>query len=241
MAFEHDDDSILPPSDDVEEIAGEEDVSILPPQDEEADKEESKEMTDDKSGTEETEDWKTEVKEDTTDKKETEDSSDQWEEDTLDLAELFKDVESMEEANKETSDIIDRWEFTPEDIKTLKENNEMLTEEVKSLKRRVEGLINDKTELTYANAEMKAFGGDSTNPQLIIINRNFTKALEGNEMAKGKTIDILRDMYEQLTGSSIDKEIVDKNADVFSQVEQYNSTANPNLKGGDNEEYSFTL
>lgn len=240
MAFETDDEFMLPPSDDVEDIVGDEDVSILPPEEDEGTDDKKDEEVKDQDTSDKTTEPQEETPKDDT-KEQPKDSSDQWEEDTLNLEELFKDVESMEETAEESSKILDKSEINADDAKILKENNEMLMAQVASLQSRLQSLMNEKTELAYANAEMKAFWGDSTNPKLIIINRNFSKALEGNEQAKGKAIQIIKDMYEDLTGSSIDKWIVDANADIISQVEMYNSQANPNLKWGEEEEYAFTL
>lgn len=48
-------------------------------------------------------------------------------------------------------------------------------------------------------------------------------------------------MYEDMTGKSIDATIVDKNSDVMSAVEQYNSSVNPKIKDSSSEDDGFSM
>lgn len=180
------------------------------------------------------------------DDKENEDKSkpnpDQDEEDNLDLQALLWDLDKIDESLEESGAILDKGaNMTPEDIETLKSQNEMYSKTVESLQNKIVEIMKDKTDLIYKNAELTAFGWDFSDPQLLIISRNFSKAKSWDDMAKNRVLETIKTMYEDMTGKSIDATIVDKNSDVMSAVEQYNSSVNPKIKDSSSEDDGFSM
>ena len=180
------------------------------------------------------------------DNKENEDKSnpnpDQDEEDNLDLQALLWDLDKIDESLEESGAILDKGaNMTPEDIETLKSQNEMYSKTVESLQNKIVEIMKDKTDLIYKNAELTAFGWDFSDPQLLIISRNFSKAKSWDDIAKNRVLETIKTMYEDMTGKSIDATIVDKNSDVMSAVEQYNSSVNPKIKDSSSEDDGFSM
>lgn len=60
---------------------------------------------------------------------------------------------------EESGAILDKGaNMTPEDIETLKSQNEMYSKTVESLQNKIVEIMKDKTDLIYKNAELTAFG-----------------------------------------------------------------------------------
>ena len=60
-------------------------------------------------------------------------------------------------------------------------------------------------------------------------------------MAKSRVLDTIKTIYEDMTGKSIDATIIDKNSDIMSAVEEYNSSVNPKIKEQSKDDDTFTM
>lgn len=141
------------------------------------------------------------------------------EDEDIDLESLFAE---LEDANK----AVDKIETTPE-------NNEdiwMLKDSLSKMEWIIKRLSNEKADLMYKNAELEAFGWDWTDPKILLLSRNLSKANEWDEKSKTKAISVLKDMLYNLTWEDFDNDKINKDIDLISAVESYNSKTNPNLK-----------
>lgn len=157
-----------------------------------------------------------EVKEDV---EETTDTETTTEEDDIDLSKIFAELD-------DASEIIDKIEETTEN----KEELSSLKESLNNMEQLVKKLSNEKADLIYKNAELEAFGSDNTDPKILLLSRNLTKAKGWDEQSKTKTISLLKDMLYDLTWEDYDNSKINKDIDLLSSIESYNTSWNPNLK-----------
>ncbi len=87
----------------------------------------------------------------------------------------------------------------------------------------------DKSDLTYKNAELEAFGW-VTDPQLMIIVRNFTKAKEWDKFAQNKIKSIISDIWSWIYWTDIEEEWINNSIDTITEIDKYISKKNPNVK-----------
>lgn len=161
------------------------------------------------------EDIEAEVQTDTEAEIETEDEED------VDLDAIFADID---EAKDIVEKIEDKWSWdTSLEIGQLKDS-------LNNMQNLVKKLSNEKADLTYKVAEMEAFGWDSTDPKILLLSRNLVKANEWDERSKTRVISVLKDMLYDLTWEDYEQNKIDKDIDLLSAVESYNSSTNPNLK-----------
>lgn len=149
------------------------------------------------------------------------------EEEEIDLDSIFADID-------DAKDIVDKIEEkwsgdTSFEISQLKES-------LNNMQNLVKRLSNEKADLTYKVAEIEAFWSDSTDPKILLLSRNLTKAQDWDEKSKTKAISVLKDMLYDLTWEDYDQNKIDKDIDLLSAVESYNSSTNPNLKTWKKEE-----
>lgn len=170
-----------------------------------------------------------EVKETSEDVKEpiqTEEVPSTTEDEDIDLDALFAEIDDANdaldkiEANK-------GWDNS-EDIWVLKDSLSKMEQIVKRL-------TNEKADLTYRVADLEAFGADWSDPKILLLSRNLTKAKDWDDKAKTKALSILKDMLYDLTWEDYEQSKIDKDVDLLSAVEQYNNTTNPNLKASKKE------
>lgn len=155
------------------------------------------------------------------------------------LDELSANEESLEKSDEAIANIESSGEVSDKDITTLKEENSRLAEGLKRMEDQIRKLSSDKSDLMFKNAELEAFGWESTDPNMLIISRNLDKAKSGDDRSKTKVTTILKEMLSDLTGEDYDGKKVSKEADMLSAVESYNSNANPNLKSKEESEDNF--
>lgn len=139
----------------------------------------------------------------------------------IDLDALFAEIDDANEAIENIES--NKWWDNTEDIWVLKDS-------LSKMEWIVKRLTNEKADLTYRVAEMEAFGWDSTDPKILLLSRNLAKANDWDDKAKTKTISLLKDMLYNLTWEDYEQDKINKDADILSAVEQYNTTTNPNLK-----------
>jgi len=146
-------------------------------------------------------------------------------EDDFDLDSIFADVdENLDDADK----AIDALEKSSSGEN--KEEISSLRETINNLQQLVKKLSNDKADLMYKNAEISTFWSDDTDPNILMLSRNIGKAKEWDDKSKTKSISILKNMLYDLTGEDVDNNKVNKDIDMLSAMEQYNTSSNPNLK-----------
>jgi chromosome segregation ATPase len=169
---------------------------------------------------------------------------DEWEKESQEwiqeeVDELDRLLSELEESETQVDDAIsnveDSWNVSPEVDKLLSElkNNKStisdLQDSVKSLQEKIKSLNMDKSDLTYKNAELEAFGW-VTDPQLMIVVRNFTKAKEWDKFAQNKIKSIISDIWSWIYWTDIEEEWVNDSIDAITEVDKYVSKKNPNVK-----------
>ena len=149
--------------------------------------------------------------------------TDAWEtdEEDIDLDAMFAEIDDANDAIEKIES--NKWWDNSNEIWVLKDSLSKMEQMVKKL-------TNDKADLIYRNAELEAFGWDWTDPKILLLSRNLAKANDWDDKAKTKTISLLKDMLYNLTWEDYEQEKINKDADMLSAVEQYNSVSNPNLK-----------
>lgn len=146
------------------------------------------------------------------------------------------EIESEEEFNLD--DLFDDIDDAKETIEKIEEKNpwensveiSQLKQSLNNMEQLVKKLSNEKADLTYKVAEMEAFGSDSTDPKVLLLSRNLAKANDWDERSKTKVISVLKDMLYDLTWEDYEQNKIDKDIDLLSAVESYNSSTNPNMK-----------
>jgi len=163
-------------------------------------------------------------------------SEDGLQEEVDELDRLLSELEDSEVQVKDAiSDVEDSWDLSPEvenllsELKNNKTTISDLQDSVKSLQEKVKSLNMDKSDLTYKNAELEAFGW-VTDPQLMIVVRNFTKAKEWDKFAQGKIKSIISDIWSWIYGTDIEEEWMNNSIDAITEVDKYVSKKNPNVK-----------
>lgn len=156
------------------------------------------------------------------------------EDEELDLGQLLDQLSDNEDSLKKSDDALANIEkdgtASKEDVATLKEELARMAESNKAIEAQLRKTMGEKSDLIFKNAELEAFGGDSTNPQMLMLSRNMEKATNGDDRAKSKCVTILKDMLGNLTGEDYDSKSTEKKADILSAAESYNNAANPNIK-----------
>ena len=159
-----------------------------------------------------------EKKEEVTETTDTETDSKEDEED-IDLSKIFAELD-------DANDIVDKIEETTEN----KEELSSLKDSLNNMTQLVKKLSNEKADLIYKNAELEAFGSDNTDPKILLLSRNMSKAKDWDEQSKTKTISLLKDMLYDLTWEDVDNSRINKDIDLLSSIESYNTKWDPNFK-----------
>lgn len=173
-----------------------------------------------------------EVKEETTEEV-AEDKGEEEQEvdlDDLDLTEFFSELEAELESSNDALDTIE--ENAPDSSGEIG----LLRDSLKKMEGKIKELNNANVELTFKNAELEAFGSSSTDPKLLIISKNLTKASEGDEKSKSKVVATLKDMLFNLTGEDFENTKINKDIELLTASEMYNTSVNPNVKSKDSED-----
>ena len=165
-----------------------------------------------------------EKKEEVTETTDTETDSNEDEED-IDLSKIFAELD-------DANDIVDKIEETTEN----KEELSSLKDSLNNMTQLVKKLSNEKADLIYKNAELEAFGSDNTDPKILLLSRNMSKAKDWDEQSKTKTISLLKDMLYDLTWEDVDNSRINKDIDLLSSIESYNTKWDPNLKKSKSED-----
>ncbi len=156
-------------------------------------------------------------------------------EDDLDLSDLFADLEDASASNEESQKILDDaaaagGTISPDQIKELEAQLSIQKDINTKLSGQVKKLMNDSVDMSYKNAELEAFGGVSTNPNVLILSKNLEKAQAGDDKSKSKVLSVLKSLYEEFTGEDLEKTKVWQQTDLLAAVDSYNSSSNPNIK-----------
>lgn len=147
--------------------------------------------------------------------------SEEEDDEDIDLDALFAELE-------DASKTVDKIEENKGGDNTTEVSE--LKQTLNNMEQLIKKLSNDKADLIYKNAELEAFGSDWTDPQILLLSRNLTKSKDGDDKAKTKSISILKDMLYDLTWEDYDQSRIDKDIDLLTATENYNSVSNPNLK-----------
>lgn len=172
------------------------------------------------------------------DKTESESKSEDMEDDekVYNITELISELADADDSLQKSEDTIDKiekaGEASTEDIETLKRESARQRESINTLEMQLKKVYQDKADLTLKNAELEAFGGNYSDPSLLIVVKNYDKAKSGDDRAKEKVLSICRDMIENLTGESASPK-----KDIISAAASYNKTKlnMPSSKSDDNE------
>lgn len=150
--------------------------------------------------------------------------------DDLDLTEFFSELETELENSNDALDTIE--ENAPDSSGEVG----LLRDSLKKMEGKIKELNNANVELTFKNAELEAFGSSSTDPKLLIVSKNLTKAQEGDEKSKSKVVATLKDMLFNLTGEDFENTKINKDIELLTASEMYNTAVNPNIKSKDSED-----
>lgn len=163
------------------------------------------------------------------------------EDDSLDeIEKLLDEVDDSDDSQKKSEEAIDNIEKKLEewdkDVEILKEENSNLKDSNDRLKTALKNINWEKADLAFKNAELEAFGWNFTDPSLLIVTKHYESAINWDEKAKTKTIKVIKDMYDILTWSDLEKEKADDKLDKISAIENYNNSSNPNFADKSNED-----
>jgi len=185
------------------------------------------EVKEEETTTEETSETKEEIPE----VKEEETIEDTTDDSELDLDKLFEDLDSELDTSKEALDKLETKGETvdPSDIWLVRDSLKRMEDQVKKLN-------NLNIDLKFKNAELEAFGVNDENPKLFIVSRHLKKAMDGDDKSKTKVTSTLKEILYDLTGEDFDETKIDKDIDLLTASEAYNTGANPNLKKKSEEE-----
>lgn len=157
--------------------------------------EEDFEMEDEEPVSDETESFPEEGSETPESENEEEDYSD------VDFEALFAAVDDAQEAIDSSEEALSSIssDSSNEDIANAKEEIRRLGETVKNFETQLRKLSKEKYELSIKNMELEAFGGDFTDPQVIVLNKHLERAKNGDERSVTKVTSILKNMLAELT------------------------------------------
>lgn len=150
--------------------------------------------------------------------------------DDLDLTDFFSELETELESSNSALDTIE--ENAPESSSEIS----LLRDSLKKMEDKIKELNNANVDLKFKNAELAAFGSDNTDPKLLIVSKNLVKAQEWDEKSKSKVVSTLKDMLYSLTGEDFDNTKINKDIELLTASEMYNSAVNPNIKSKDTED-----
>lgn len=196
--------------------------------------EKKEEKAEESKSEDKTEDKVTETsKEEPKEEPKQEDKTDDDSED-LDLSDLFADLDDTKNAIDDSKKILDdataAGTITPEQVKELQTQIAILRDINDKNEKTIKKLLNDSVDMTYKNAELEAFGWVWTDPNVLILSKNIEKAKSGDDKSKSKVVSILKTLFEEFTGENLEKAQVDKQVDLLTAVDSYNTNANPNIK-----------
>jgi len=175
------------------------------------------------------------------DKQTDDDSSDKEDEkssEDKDLDEIEKLLDSMDDDSDESEKKSDKavkdlekdlWKDNA-NVQILKDDNSRLRENQEKMQQTIRKLMSDTADMSLKNAELEAFGWNFTDPSLLIAVKHYEKAMNWDEASKSKVSQVLKDMYETVTGKDMDKEKIDSDLDKISAVESYNNSSNAKYK-----------
>lgn len=154
--------------------------------------------------------------------------------DDWDVSDAVKNVEDAGNITPEVQKLIDAVKAEKDwMISELKES-------VNNLQLKIKSLMNDKSDLTYKNAELEAFGW-VTDPDLMIVVRNYPKAKWWDKVAQDKLKRILSDMYSWVYWIDLEKEDIDNKINDLTEISSYNSKKNPNIDMKEKENVWFSV
>lgn len=160
------------------------------------------------------------------------DSDSEEQDEEVNFDELFSEL-------NDANDAIDKIESNDSSDNT--QEISVLKQALNNMEQIVKKLTNEKSDLIYKNAELEAFGWDNTDPKILMLSRNLTKAKDWDERSKTKVVSTLKDMLYELTGEDFDTSKINKDIDILTAAESYNSMSNPKLKAKNNEDDWFSI
>ena len=152
----------------------------------------------------------------------------------LDLDALFEWLDSELETSNDALDKLEEakpWEDTME-IWLVRDSLKRMEDQVKKLS-------NNNADLKFRNAELEAFGINDDNPQLLIVSRNMKKAMDWDDKSKNKVVTTLKEMLYNLTWEDFDETKIDKDIDLLTASEAYNTEVNPNLNKNEKDDFDW--
>lgn len=153
-------------------------------------------------------------------------------EEEVDFDKLFAEIDDANEAIEkiESNDTTDN----SSEVSVLKQA-------LNNMEQMIKKLTNEKSDLVYKNAELEAFWWENMDPKILILSRNLSKAKDWDEKSKTKIISTLKDMLYDMTGEDFDTAKINKDIDILTAAESYNSSSDPQLKAKKQEDDWFAL
>lgn len=159
----------------------------------------------------------------------------EWDESSdadIDLDSIFEWLEAEVENSNEALDKLETAGWDMEDVWSLRDSLKRMEDQIKKLN-------NNNADLKFRNAELSAFSIEDSDPKVMVIARNFSKAIWWDDKAKAKVVSTLKDMIYDLTGEDFDDKKVAWDIDLLTASEMYNNEINPNLKEKNSKDYGW--
>lgn len=193
--------------------------------------------------------------EDETTNENVEDQETSWEEETTEYSEDTWNSEEVSEEQEEANEELDinsllkELEDAKDTIDTIESDKDwdssleisQLKQSLNNMTNLIKKLSNEKADLTYKLAEVEAFGSDNTDPKMLLLWRNLTKANAWDDKAKTKAISVLKDMLYDLSWEDYEWNKREKDLDILTSIENYNNSSKPNLKSYKKEEDGLSM
>jgi hypothetical protein len=157
-------------------------------------------------------------------------------EEEFDLEALFEWLDTeIDESNKALDKLEKAGDWDVWEIWLVRDSLKRMEDQVKKLN-------NLNVDLKFKNAELEAFGINDESPELLIVSRNLSKAMNWDDKSKNKVVTTLKEMLYNLTWEDFDETKIDKDIDLLTASEAYNTEVNPNLKAAkDEDDYWIAL
>jgi hypothetical protein len=155
-------------------------------------------------------------------------------EEEVDLWKLFDDLDSEIETSNEALDNIETAGWDSWEIWTLRDSLKRMEDQIKKLNW-------NNADLKFRNAELEAYSIEDSDPKIMVIVRNLSKAKDWDDKAKTKTINALKDMIYDLTWEDFDDNKVNQDIDMLTASEMYNTEINPKLKSDKKDEIDWIM
>lgn len=159
----------------------------------------------------------------------------EWDEsldEDIDLNSIFEWLEEEVEASNEALDKLETAGWDMEDVWSLRDSLKRMEDQIKKLN-------NNNADLKFRNAELSAFSIEDSDPKVMVIARNFSKATWWDDKAKAKVVSTLKDMIYDLTWEDFDDRKVAWDIDLLTASEMYNNEINPNLKEKNEKDFGW--